>query len=165
MTYNITIPGGTTKRLPTEGKYCDGDIIVTAEGGGTVNEYESGFAEGVRSVLTNTLTSYTNTTDTTVKGDTFRYSTNLQYVDFHSVTRLPTYIFNGCTGLNTLIIRTKTMCILDAVNCLSNSAIESGTGYIYVPAALIETYKAGKNWSSYASQFRAIEDYPEITGG
>jgi hypothetical protein len=43
--------------------------------------------------------------------------------------------------------------------------VANGTGYIYVPAALIEDYKAATNWSLYADQFRAIEDYPEITGG
>ena len=31
---NITIEGGTSKRLLTAGKYCDRDIMVTAEGGG-----------------------------------------------------------------------------------------------------------------------------------
>lgn len=31
---NITVTGGTSKRLLTAGKYCDRDIIVTAEGGG-----------------------------------------------------------------------------------------------------------------------------------
>lgn len=34
MSHNIVVPGGTTVRLPTAGKYCDRDIIVTAEGGG-----------------------------------------------------------------------------------------------------------------------------------
>lgn len=29
--YNITIPGGSSKRLPVGGKYCEKDIIVTAE--------------------------------------------------------------------------------------------------------------------------------------
>lgn len=33
MSHNITIEGGTSVRLPTAGKYCDRDIIVTAEGG------------------------------------------------------------------------------------------------------------------------------------
>ena len=40
-----------------------------------------------------------------------------------------------------------------------------GTGYVYVPASLIETYKTATNWSAFANQFRAIEDYPEICGG
>ncbi len=34
MSHNITVKGGTTTRLLTAGKYCDRDIIVTAEGGG-----------------------------------------------------------------------------------------------------------------------------------
>ena len=33
---SITVEGGTSKRLLTAGKYCDKDIIVTAEGGGGV---------------------------------------------------------------------------------------------------------------------------------
>ena len=38
MTHNITVEGGTSVRLPTAGKYCDRDIIVTATGGGGVNK-------------------------------------------------------------------------------------------------------------------------------
>ena len=34
MSHNITVKGGKSVRLPTAGKYCDRDIIVTAEGGG-----------------------------------------------------------------------------------------------------------------------------------
>ena len=38
MTHNITVKGGTSVRLPTAGKYCDRDIVVTATGGGGVSE-------------------------------------------------------------------------------------------------------------------------------
>ena len=34
MSFNITVEGGTSVRLPTAGKYCDRDIVVTATGGG-----------------------------------------------------------------------------------------------------------------------------------
>lgn len=34
MSFNVTVAGGKSVRLPTAGKYCDRDIIVTAEGGG-----------------------------------------------------------------------------------------------------------------------------------
>jgi hypothetical protein len=44
-------------------------------------------------------------------------------------------------------------------NAFDQSPIKSGTGYIYVPRALVEDYKVATNWSAYASQFRAIEDY------
>lgn len=33
MSFNITVEGGTSVRLPTEGKYCDRDIVVTSTGG------------------------------------------------------------------------------------------------------------------------------------
>ena len=38
MIHNITVDGGTSVRLPTAGKYCDRDIVVTATGGGSVTE-------------------------------------------------------------------------------------------------------------------------------
>lgn len=36
MSFNIEIEGGTSVRLPTAGKYCDRDIVVTATGGGEI---------------------------------------------------------------------------------------------------------------------------------
>lgn len=34
MKHRISIDGGTSVRLPTAGKYCDRDIVITATGGG-----------------------------------------------------------------------------------------------------------------------------------
>lgn len=34
MSHNITVNGGTSVRLPTAGKYCDRDIVITATGSG-----------------------------------------------------------------------------------------------------------------------------------
>ena len=34
MSFNITVEGGSSVRLPTAGKYCDQDIVITATGGG-----------------------------------------------------------------------------------------------------------------------------------
>lgn len=42
----ITIPGGATTRLVTGGKYCDRDILVTAEGGGGGSDLPDGSAVG-----------------------------------------------------------------------------------------------------------------------
>ena len=38
--FNITIPGGESKKLKTAGKYCPADIVVTADGGFTPPEDE-----------------------------------------------------------------------------------------------------------------------------
>lgn len=44
MTHNITIEGGSSVRLPTAGKYCDRDIIVTAAGGGVGGDLPPGYS-------------------------------------------------------------------------------------------------------------------------
>lgn len=74
-------------------------------------------------------------------------------------------LFTNCTLLTTVIFRASTMLRLENVNAFTGTPIASGTGYIYVPSALVDSYKAATNWSTYASQIRAIEDYPDICGG
>lgn len=76
-------------------------------------------------------------------------------------------LFYGCPLLETFILRRT-----DTVNPWSgwsamfeSTMIKAGTGYIYVPAALVDAYKATTGWADWAEQIRAIEDYPEITGG
>ena len=72
-------------------------------------------------------------------------------------------VFYGCFHLETLILRNpSTVVKLSYVAALNNSGIASKTGYVYVPAALLESYKTATNWVSFATQIRAIEDYPEI---
>ena len=70
--------------------------------------------------------------------------------------------FNGCTALVALILAKTTLVPLTNVNAFENSTVATGTGYIYVPSALVDEYKTATNWVTYASQIRAIEDYPDI---
>lgn len=62
-------------------------------------------------------------------------------------------------ALETLILRANQVCTLGNVSALNNTKIKAGTGYIYVPRALVDSYKTATNWSTYAAQFRALEDY------
>jgi hypothetical protein len=90
----------------------------------------------------------------------------LTYVDFPVCTSFGTYTFNDCNNLETLILRTTSkVCSMSNVNVLKLTKIANGEGYIYVPSSMVDSYKAATNWSTYAAQIRAIEDYPEITGG
>lgn len=73
--------------------------------------------------------------------------------------------FNGCSALETCIFRADAFLPMDNTSAFKGTPIESGTGYIYVPSALVDQYKAATNWTVYADQIRAIEDYSEITGG
>lgn len=196
---NITVEGGTSKRLLTAGKYCDRDIVVTATGGGGGDA-----ADDMAALLMNTLTTLDNNVATSVRSRACQGATKLVTVNLPSVTSVGTYAFYNCSGLTTvrlplltaiqsqvfysctklkyadcgqaasiaaqafnaassltalILRRTGSICTLSNVNGVSNTPIGKGTGYVYVPAALVETYKAASNWSTFAHQFRALEDY------
>ena len=95
----------------------------------------------------------------------FFYCSALTTADFPAATIIGKSAFNSCSKLTTLILRSDTMATLDDTYAFNSTPIASGTGYIYVPAALVDSYKAANNWRTYANHIRAIEDYPEITGG
>lgn len=90
----------------------------------------------------------------------------LTSADFEIATNIYSQAFQKCNVLEVVILRnSETVCSLSNVNAFAETPIATGTGYIYVPSALVDSYKAATNWSTYASQIRAIEDYPEICGG
>ncbi len=95
----------------------------------------------------------------------------VKVLDLGAPTSIPRYCFSGDYLLVSIVLRTQTMCTLANANGLYNCYHFNGTtnttfnpdglkdGYIYVPYALIEEYKAATNWSTFAEQFRALEDY------
>lgn len=87
----------------------------------------------------------------------------LEYVDFTPVNdandSLDYASFGGCTNLKTLCLRSEQIWVLRDAACFSNTPIQMGTGFIYVPKSHIEEYKTATNWTVYADQFRALEDY------
>jgi hypothetical protein len=84
--------------------------------------------------------------------------------DLHICESISSTTFPYCSALKALILRSPTLCTLGGGNPFQNTPLEKGNGFIYVPKALVEQYKVATNWSTYANQIRAIEDYPEITG-
>ena len=49
--------------------------------------------------------------------------------------------------------------MLSNTSAFNSTPITFGTGYIYAPRALVDSYKAATNWSTYADQICALEDY------
>lgn len=89
----------------------------------------------------------------------------LQTLDLHKASNIMANAFANCTALTALILRKQDgVCALAAWSAVNSSALVK-TGYFYVPSALVDSYKSATNWASYADRFRAIEDYPDITGG
>lgn len=288
MSFNIEVEGGKTVRLPTAGKYCDRDIVVTAVGGGispddiasagitgdisldassivsyafalnkgitslyapnvtTVNGYAfygTGLTGALDLSLCTSIGNYafyqcTNITSlsipnvTSVGTNAFQYCnkitaldapnlttlghyafsgnntykmafksinlpkckalpnsvltycpyvtelvlpecksvgnssltncTNLQYVDLPKCTSIVNYGLRNNGKLETLILRSETMCTLSN-SALNGTKIWNGTGYVYMPRALIASYQTATNWKTIygknANAFRALEDY------
>lgn len=94
----------------------------------------------------------------------FAYCTSLETVDFPNLKQMGGNAFKSCRALKHVILRNpNTVCTI-ASNTFLDSGVYNKTGYVYVPAALLESYKTATYWSNHASQIRAIEDYPEICG-
>jgi hypothetical protein len=115
---------------------------------------------------------YTNDRVTSVGNYAFSSCSQLTTVDFPAVTSIGSNAFSSCVQLNTLILRNAAqVCTLSSTLAFNSTPIASGTGCIYVPRTLVDgsdgvaAYQAATNWSTYAAQFRAIEDYPDICGG
>ena len=215
--HNISVQAGQSLRLLTAGKYCDRDIVVTAEGsgGGDGRELDAlldGTLENLNSNVVNVtphacrgltnLTAVNLPVATEIGTYSFNGCTNLtsfnapmletlgtyalvgsmvtevafphltslgEYAfnncgslikaDIGMAASVPRYAFGSCKSLTTLIVR-KTSGVASLVSTAFNSA--NFTGYIYVPAALVEDYKTASIWSAHASRIRAIEDYPEV---
>lgn len=64
--------------------------------------------------------------------------------------------FMNASKLTSLTLGANSVATLQNTNAFTNTPIASGTGYIYVPSDLVESYKSANNWSTYASQIMAI---------
>lgn len=107
----------------------------------------------------------------------FYNDTKLEFADVGKISSIQSNTFYSNYRLTTLIIRTEALCSMANTNAFNycyhilgktHSTLNptgAKDGYIYVPKALVDTYKTATNWVTYADQIRAIEDYPEITGG
>lgn len=115
---------------------------------------------------------------TSLATNAFREASNLEVIDFLKLATIPSNAFYGCRGLKALILRSETVVTLANTNAFYQCYRILGTknsgynpngekmGFFYVHKAMIEAYQAATNWSSedLVTQFRAIEDYPEICG-
>lgn len=95
---------------------------------------------------------------TSVGNSALTNSKTLTYVDLPECKSIVNYGLRNNSKLDTLILRSTTMCTLSNY-ALNSTAIANKKGYIYVPRDLIESYTVATNWSKMATQFRALEDY------
>ena len=97
------------------------------------------------------------------------YMARLQYADISDGVETIQYgAFQQCNYLTSLILRrTSSITTLENTNAFDSSGISTQNGYIYVPQSMLTSYQNATNWSVYANQFRALEEYTvdgSITG-
>ena len=114
------------------------------------------FAAGLQSFSYNQMTSVTLPNLMEVSTQMFQRCENLTTADFATASRIGRLAFYYCENLETLILRSESMVQLDGTQQFSNTKIESGTGYIYVPDTLVSSYQADSAWAPYALQIRPI---------
>lgn len=93
----------------------------------------------------------------------FRYCPKLTYIDIGKPSSCAPATFYGkqLKGVS-VVIRSE---IPPTLSSVFNGTGFDSTTVFYVPKNSIEAYKTATNWSTYADYYKAIEDYPEITGG
>lgn len=98
---------------------------------------------------------------TSLEGSCFSYS-SVQKIDTSSVISIGAYAFGGAQQLDTLILRNSSVCTLaNSTNTFTNTKIAAGTGYIYVPDNLVDSYKIATNWVTFANQIKPISELGE----
>ena len=77
-----------------------------------------------------------------------------------NATSIGNFAFGNSTSLETLIVRATTPPSAGRL-ILENTAIDSANGFIYVPDASVDAYKAASGWSTYASRIKPLSEYVE----
>lgn len=94
---------------------------------------------------------------TTIMSFTFR-DTVIQKIDFLSVNNIESRAFIYARQLDTLILRNSNVCVLKNIDAFDSTKIAAGTGYIYVPDNLVDSYKIATNWVTFANQIKPISE-------
>lgn len=84
--------------------------------------------------------------------------TKLEILDIYSRCTMGSCVFENA-HIKALVLRSESSISAIVSDTFAYSNFASGSAYIYVPSVLVEQYKAAVNWSNYANQIRALEDY------
>ena len=93
---------------------------------------------------------------------------NLTKVTLPQFNYVSNAMFKNCSNIKTIVLSNPSnVCTLSNASYLPTQITNTAdtTSYIYVPQALLSNYKTATNWAALSSKIRAIEDYPDITGG
>lgn len=98
---------------------------------------------------------------TSIGSYAFTGCTSLESIDLASATSIGTNALVGCTKLTTLILRSNTVATIDSRTAFDRTPMKDGTGYVYVPDELVETYKITGNWRAIPDQIKPLSELGE----
>ena len=92
----------------------------------------------------------------------FRDCVALKRVTFGAqLANVAPYTFQSCSHLEAVVFTGATAVVtLSNTNAFTGTPIASGTGYVYVPDALVSSWKTASNWSTYASKIKPLSELP-----
>ena len=103
-----------------------------------------------------------------IGNNAFRSCSSLTSADFGnnlSISECSIYpsAFTACSTLTNLTLRYSFVATLSNINAFNSTPMSLSTltgsfGSIYVPASLVDSYKAATNWATYADRITAIVD-------
>lgn len=152
---NVPTSGGGDSALPSiiarsiSGAYTNSDITE-------VGVYAFANCDALTSIVFPNVTA--------IEAYAFLNCKQLALVDFSRIQSTAGSSFNGDSKLRTIILRNSEVAPNTALYGFQKWLSITDL-YVYVPSALLSSYKAASGWSKFADQIRAIEDYPNITGG
>lgn len=78
---------------------------------------------------------------------------------YGDITAVGNTVFGSCANLSKVVFQNITSVpSLTAASSFNNTLISSGSGYIYVPDSLVNSFKSASNWSTYASQIKGLSE-------
>ena len=95
---------------------------------------------------------------TSIDGYAFQSCTSLTTIDLPKCTSIENMAFYKCTSLTAIILSNNQVVTLGGTNAFYDSSIKNGTGYVYVPDNLVDSYKTATNWSTCANQIKPISE-------
>lgn len=85
---------------------------------------------------------------------------NSEYTIPNTIEQIRARAFKNFTTLKILEIQCSSVIPLMNTNAFQGTPIEEGTGFIYVPDDLVDSFKTAENWSFYAGQIVAVSTKP-----
>ena len=120
---------------------------------------ETGIQYLLKEIVEGTVEDINDSTLTILRSNCLQACRNLMSAKFTALLKIAAQAFYSCTKLYTLILDTDDMVFLENINAFQFTPIGMGTGNIYVPDALLATYRDDETWGHFYSQILPLSHY------